>query len=357
MKRRIGILTSGGDCPGLNAAIRGVALASYHLFNAEFVGIADGFQGLIDGDYREMKPEDFHGLLTLGGTILGTRRTPYRNMRKIEDDQVDKVASMKKNYKKMNLDCLITLGGNGTHKTANLLSEEGLNVIGLPKTIDNDIWGTDVTFGFHTAVDLATEVIDRIHTTANSHGRVMVIEIMGNKAGWLTLYSGVAGGADVVLLPEIPYSIDKVIESVEKRTNKNRKFTIIALAEGAFSKDVAKMKRKDRLASIQEAGFSSNSYMLADRIQQATGLETRVVVPGHYLRGGSPSPYDRLLATQFGVYGAQLIKDENYGQTVAMINGRIGHNALSEVAGITKFVPVDHQVVRAAKDMGITFGD
>ncbi len=357
MKRRIGILTSGGDCPGLNAAIRGVALAAHNMFDAEFVGIADGFQGLIDGEYKEMKTSDFHGLLTLGGTILGTRRTPYRNMRKIEEDNVDKVAAMKKNYKKMGLDCLVTLGGNGTHKTANLLSEEGLNVIGLPKTIDNDIWGTDVTFGFHTAVDLATEVIDRIHTTANSHGRVMVIEIMGNKAGWLTLYSGVSGGADVVLLPEMPYDPGKVIEAVEKRTNKDRRFTIIALAEGAFTKEAAKMKRKERALAIKEAGFSSNSFMLADTIQKATGLETRVVVPGHYLRGGSPSPYDRLLATQFGVYGAQLIKDEHYGQTVAMIDGKIGHNALSDVAGITKFVPKDDQVVRAAKDMGICFAD
>ena len=346
MKRRIGILTSGGDCPGLNAAIRGVALAAHNMFDVEFVGIADGYQGLIDGDYKEMKTSDFHGLLTLGGTILGTRRTPYRNMRKIEEDNVDKVASMKKNYKKMGLDCLVTLGGNGTHKTANLLAEEGLNVIGLPKTIDNDIWGTDVTFGFHTAVDLATEVIDRIHTTANSHQRVMIIEIMGNKAGWLTLYSGVAGGADVVLLPEMPYDPNKV-----------RRFTIIALAEGAFTKEAAKMKRKERAAAIKEAGFSSNSFMLADTIQNATGLETRVVVPGHYLRGGSPSPYDRLLATQFGVYGAQLIRDENYGQTVAMIDGKIGHNPLSAVAGITKFVPKDDQIVRAAKDMGICFAD
>ena len=190
MKRRIGILTSGGDCPGLNACIRGVARASYELFDAEIVGIADGYRGLIEGDYTVMKPEDFHGILTLGGTILGTSRRPYRYMRVIEDDNVDKVENMKKNYKKMGLDCLVTLGGNGTHKTANLLSEEGLNVIGLPKTIDNDIWATDVTFGFHTAVDIGTDVVDRIHTTANSHGRVMVIEIMGNKAGWLSLYCG-----------------------------------------------------------------------------------------------------------------------------------------------------------------------
>ena len=192
MKRRIGILTSGGDCPGLNAAIRGVTRAAYELFDAEIVGIHDGYRGLITGDYQEMKRSQFSGILTLGGTILGTARTPFRDMRKIGEDNLDKVAAMKKTYKDLKLDCLVTLGGNGTHKTANLLSKEGLNVIGLPKTIDNDLYGTDFTFGFHTAMDIATEVIDRIHTTAASHGRCMVVEIMGNKAGWLTLYSGVA---------------------------------------------------------------------------------------------------------------------------------------------------------------------
>ena len=224
MKKRIGLLTAGGDCPGLNAAIRGVAYSSYNLFDAEFIGINDGFAGLIDGNYSYMPPSDFGGILTLGGTILGTKRTPYRNMRVIEENHIDKVEAMKKNYKAMGLDCLVTLGGNGTHKTANMLAEEGLNVIGLPKTIDNDIWGTDVTFGFHSAVDIATDVVDRIHTTANSHGRVMVIELMGNKAGWLTLYSGLGGGADVILLPEIPYDIDSVIESIKKRETHKRSF-------------------------------------------------------------------------------------------------------------------------------------
>ena len=189
MKRRIGILTSGGDCPGLNAAIRGVARAAYELFDAEIIGIRNGYGGLIEGEYQEMSKKQFSGILTLGGTILGTSRQPFRNMRVIDERGVDKVAAMKKTYKDLKLDCLVTLGGNGTHKTANLLSEEGLNVIGLPKTIDNDIYGTDFTFGFHTAVDIATEVIDRIHTTATSHGRCMVIELMGNKAGWLTLYA------------------------------------------------------------------------------------------------------------------------------------------------------------------------
>ena len=197
MTRRIGILTSGGDCPGLNAAIRGVARAAYAMFDAEIVGIQDGYRGLIEGEWREMRRDEFSGILTLGGTILGTSRQPFRTMRVIGEDNVDKVKSMKKNYERMKLDCLVTLGGNGTHKTANLLSEEGLNVVSLPKTIDNDIWLTDVTFGFHTAVDIATDVIDRLHTTAASHGRTMVVEIMGNKAGWLTLYAGLAGGAAV----------------------------------------------------------------------------------------------------------------------------------------------------------------
>ena len=358
MKRKgIGILTSGGDCPGLNAAIRGVARASYDLFDAEIVGIADGYKGLIEGDYCEMKPSDFSGILTLGGTILGTSRRPYRNMRVIEEDNIDKVENMKKNYKKMGLDCLITLGGNGTHKTANLLSEEGLNVIGLPKTIDNDIWATDVTFGFHTAVDIGTDVIDRIHTTANSHGRVMVIEVMGNKAGWLTLYSGIAGGADVILLPEIPYDPQEVIAAVEARAKaKKRNFSIIAIAEGAFSQEESKMKRKERLRLRAENNYPSVSYMLADMVQKETGLEARVVNPGHYLRGGSPSPYDRILATQFGTYAANLIKEDHYGQTVAMIQGNIGHNSLKDVAGKTKFVLPDMPLIQSAKDIGISFG-
>ena len=356
MKRRIGILTSGGDCPGLNACIRGVARASYELFDAEIVGIADGYRGLIEGDYTVMKPEDFHGILTLGGTILGTSRRPYRYMRVIEDDNVDKVENMKKNYKKMGLDCLVTLGGNGTHKTANLLSEEGLNVIGLPKTIDNDIWATDVTFGFHTAVDIGTDVVDRIHTTANSHGRVMVIEIMGNKAGWLSLYCGLGGGADVILLPEIPYDPDKVNKAILDRAEKQkRKFSIVVVAEGAFSQEEAKMKRKERLAKRAEMKYPSVSYMVAEQIQQATGFETRVCNPGHYLRGGSPSAYDRVLATIFGTYAAHLIKDENYGQTVAMIGGKVGHNPLSEVAGKTKFVDPESDLVKSARDIGVSF--
>ena len=259
MKRRIGILTSGGDCPGLNAAIRGVARAAYEMFDAEIIGIHDGYRGLIQGDYQLMERSQFSGILTLGGTILGTSRQPFRNMKVIGEDNVDKVAAMKANYKAMKLDCLVILGGNGTHKTANLLSQEGLNVIGLPKTIDNDLYGTDFTFGFHTAVDIATEVIDRIHTTACSHGRCMVIEIMGNKAGWLTLYSGIAGGADVILIPEIPYEIERVAKVVETRAKAGKSFSILAVAEGAMDKEEAKMKKKEREAKRAASPQSSAS--------------------------------------------------------------------------------------------------
>ena len=275
MKRRIGILTSGGDCPGLNAAIRGVARAAYEMFDAEIVGVVDGYRGLIQGEYKEMKPApDFSGILTRAAPYWVPAASRISTCAVIGDDNVDKVAEMKANYKKMKLDCLVTLGGNGTHKTANLLSEEGLNVIGLPKTIDNDIWGTEVTFGFHTAVDIATDVIDRIHTTATSHGRVMVIEIMGNKAGWLTLYSGVAGGADVVLLPEIPYDIDNVVRAVNARAKRNKSFSIIAVAEGAMDKKEAGMKRKERVAARAEEGFTTISARIARQIEQKTGIGT-----------------------------------------------------------------------------------
>lgn len=355
MKRRIGILTSGGDCPGLNACIRGVARASYSMFDAEIIGIQDGYAGLIAGDYKEMKQSDFSGILTLGGTILGTRRTPFRNMRVVSEDGVDKVKAMKANYKKMKLDCLVTLGGNGTHKTANLLAEEGLNVIGLPKTIDNDIWGTDVTFGFHTAVDIATEVIDRIHTTAASHGRCMVIEIMGNKAGWLTLYSGIAGGADVILIPEIPYEIERVAKVVETRAKAGKSFSILAVAEGAMDKEEAKMKKKEREAK-RAASPQSISQRIAAQLQELAGVEARAVIPGHIQRGGSPSAYDRVLSTQFGVHAAELIRDGIFGVSVALVGNTITHNPLSEIAGVPKLVPPDHQMIQIARNIGISFG-
>lgn len=357
MKKRIGILTSGGDCPGLNAAIRGVARAAYEQFDAEIIGVRDGYRGLIQGDFQKMEKTQFSGILTLGGTILGTSRQPFRNMRVIGEDNVDKVKEMKKNYKDMGLDCLVTLGGNGTHKTANLLSEEGLNVIGLPKTIDNDLFGTDFTFGFHTAVDIATDVIDRIHTTASSHGRVMVIEIMGNKAGWLTLYSGMAGGADVILLPEIPYDIEAVAKVVQTRQKKGKGFTIIAVAEGAMDKEEGKMRRKEREAlRVAQPGFNI-ATRIAKQLTEMCDVEARTVLPGHIQRGGSPCAYDRVLSTQFGVHAAELIRDGVFGVTVALQGNQVTHNPLKDVAGVAKPVPKDYQMVQFARQIGISFGE
>lgn len=357
MKKRVGILTSGGDCPGLNAAIRGVSKSLYELLGdqVEIFGIADGYTGLINGEYKKMKREDFSGILTMGGTILGTSRQPFKTIRVVDENNVDKVSNMISTYKDLKLDCLLTLGGNGTHKTANLLSENGLNVIGLPKTIDNDIYGTDITFGFHTAVEIGTEVIDRLHTTAASHSRVMVVEIMGNKAGWLSLYTGIAGGADLILLPELPFSYEKIQKAVEKRIKGGHVFSIVVVAEGAYSKEEAKMKRKERLASREGGG--NVTPIVAKFIQENTGIETRVMVPGHYLRGGTPSAYDRVLSTEFGAYAAQLIKDDVYGVTVAYHDGHVTHNALADIAGKASLVPPDHQMVEFAKSVGIALCD
>ena len=360
MKKRVGILTSGGDCPGLNATLRGVAKALYQRLgedHVEIIGISNGYSGLINGDWRVMQPSEFSGILTVGGTILGTKRTPFKLMRVVGEDHIDKVEAMKKNYAEMKLDCLLCLGGNGTHKTANLLSQEGLNIIGLPKTIDNDLYGTDVTFGFHTAVDIGTEVIDRIHTTAASHNRVMLVELMGNKAGWLTLYAGVAGGADVIILPEIPFDCDKIVQAIVRRTKKGRVFSVIAVAEGAMDVEEAAMKKKKRMEKRSQAGETTATARIARYLEEHANVETRVVVPGHFLRGGSPSAYDLVKATQFGAYAAKLISENIYGVTVAEKGGLITHNRLDDIAGKSKLVPSDHQLIQAAREIGIAFGD
>lgn len=357
--KRIGILTSGGDCQGLNAAIRGVAKGLYEHYgkDVEIYGIQDGYRGLIHGEYKLMDRDNFSGILTLGGTILGTSRQPFKMMRQIEDDKVDKVRNMKENYKKMKLDCLVVLGGNGTHKTANLLSEEGLNVVSLPKTIDNDVWGTEMTFGFHSAAEIATNVIDCIHTTATSHGRIFIVEVMGHKVGWLTLQAGIAGGADVILLPEIPYDVNKVVKVLRRRNERGSRFSILAVAEGALSKEEAAMSKKEFKAARASMEFPSISYRLAHELSERLSQEIRVVVPGHFQRGGSPCPYDRVLSTRFGTAAAQLIIDKNYGNMVALQNGEIVPVPLKEVAGKLKTVPTDCSLIRSARDIGVSFGD
>ena len=249
------------------------------------------------------------------------------------------------------------LGGNGTQKTANLLREEGLNIIHLPKTIDNDIYGTDITFGFESALDIATGVIDCIHTTAASHNRVFIVEIMGHKVGWLPLHAGVAGGADIILIPEIPYDIDKVVEAINKRSKDGKGFTILAVAEGAISKEDALLSKKELKAKKKETKYPSVSYEVAAQIQERTGNEVRVTVPGHMQRGGSPCAYDRVLCTQLGAHAAKLILDEDYGYMVGMINGQTKKVPLGEVAGKLKMVQPDCQLIKEAKIVGICFGD
>ena len=356
--KRIGLLTSGGDCQALNATMRGVVKGlSSNVSDLEVYGFMNGYKGLIYGDYRMLTSNDFSGILTKGGTILGTSRQPFKLMRVPDENGLDKVEAMNQNYYKLPLDCLVILGGNGTQKTANLLREEGLNIIHLPKTIDNDIYGTDMTFGFQSAVDIATDAIDCIHTTAASHNRVFLVEIMGHKVGWLTLHAGIAGGADIILIPEIPYDIDKVIEAINRRTAAGKGFTILAVAEGAISKEDAKLSKKELKEKMKDYKYPSVSYELADRIFEKTGVEVRITVPGHTQRGGSPCPYDRVLSTRLGAAAADLIMKEEYGYMVAMVNNKVKKVPLGDVAGKLKMVSPDDQLIKHAKLIGISFGD
>ena len=358
MIKRIGLLTSGGDCQALNATMRGVVKAlSNAVEDLEVYGFDDGYKGLIYGKYHMLTAKDFSGILTSGGTILGTSRQPFKLMRVPDEKGLDKVEAMKQTYYKLCLDCLVILGGNGTQKTANLLREEGLNIIHLPKTIDNDIYGTDMTFGFQSAVNIATNAIDCIHTTAASHGRVFIVEVMGHKVGWLTLNAGMAGGADIILLPEIPYDIDKVIEKIEDRDKKGCRFTIIAVAEGAISKEDAALPKKDYKKKMEKYPFPSVSYEVAAQIQEKTGREVRVTVPGHMQRGGSPCPYDRVFASRLGSEAGKLILDNQYGFMVGYKNREIVRVPLEDVAGKLKTVDPDATIVQEAKMLGICFGD
>ena len=356
---RIGMLTSGGDCQGLNAALRGVAKTLYNEFGDKLTlyGIRDGYRGLIEGDYHEMKESDFSDILTVGGTILGTSRQPFKSMLKAEENEETKLEKMLKTIKEAKFDCLVILGGNGTHKTANLLSEHGVHVVTLPKTIDNDLWGTEMTFGFQSAVDIATTVIDSIHSTAFSHSRVFIVEVMGHKAGWLTLYAGIASGADVIIIPEIPYSAKAIAKAIQKREKSGKRFSILAVAEGAISQEEAKMSTKEFKAAREAMPYPSISYRIAEELKELTGQEIRVTIPGHYQRGGAPCPADRLLTSRLGVAAAQLIRDGKFGNMVAVQDDKIVPVPLSEVAGKLKTVPPDSDIVQAARDLGLSMGD
>jgi 6-phosphofructokinase 1 len=317
------------------------------------LGIANGYRGLIDGNVRPLNPEDFSGILTRGGTILGTsREKPFKTTEIGED----KVAAIKENYRRYGLDCLVILGGNGTHTTGYLLAREGLNILGLPKTIDNDIEGTERSFGFHSAMAICTDAIDRLHSIAASHNRIMVIETMGHKAGWLALYAGIAGGGDVIIIPEIPYDIKAIGRHLKARAAAGKSFSIVVAAEGALSVEEAKMDKKDRKRLWAESGVPSVAYRIARRIEEETGMETRATVLGHVQRGGIPSASDRVLATRFGTAAADLLARGEYGVMIAQIRNDTGAVDLSIPAGKIKRVPKDDPLLYTAVAVGTCLG-
>lgn len=355
---RIGILTSGGDCPGLNAVLRGFCKYCFsRMKDVEIYGFLEGYAGLINKEYKQLAPADVENILDMGGTILGTSRQPYKLMTVKEGDAPTKLQQMVENYKKLKLDVLVTLGGAGTHKTASLLSVEGCNVIGLPKTIDNDIYGTDITFGFHTAVDIAADALKRIRTTADSHSRVFFVEVMGNKVGWLTLYSGLAAGADAILIPEINYDEDKLAQFITRKKASGARSVVVAVAEGVCSTREAAMSKKERRDYLDECVSTSAAERLCEVMSQKTGLACRATVLGHIQRGGEPCAYDKFISIQIGAYGAYLAETGKYGVSVCVRGNKLSYNVLVDIAGRTKRVPADGQQVGLAKAMGIYFGD
>ncbi|MDR0840703.1 MAG: ATP-dependent 6-phosphofructokinase [Christensenellaceae bacterium] len=356
---RVALITSGGDCQGLNAAIRGVGKTlTQYVDNIEIFGMYDGYRGLIESDYSYMEAKDFSGILTQGGTVLGTSRQNYIPGQAIVDqDGNDVMPAMMDTYTRLNLDCVVVMGGNGTQKSAKLMMDAGMNVITLPKTIDNDIFGTDITFGFQSAVDIATNVMDYIHTTASSHGRIFLVELMGRDAGWLTLHAGIASGADVILIPEIPYDLACIEDVIERRKKRGRNYSIIAVAEGAIARGDALLSEDERRAIKERTEYPTISYRIARELQEITGQEARVAIPGHYQRGGPPCPYDRVLASQFGTAAAHLIIEKQYGYMVGMQKGEIVPVPLEEAASKTKFLPPDHPLIQSARDVGTGFGN
>ena len=355
--KTIGILTSGGDAPGLNAAIRALCIAGKNKYGMKFVGVRNGYRGLIDGDCFKMDNMDFDSMINMGGTVLGTSRVkPFKNPVPDPKTGLLPVDGIKQTFKKFKLDALVCLGGNGTNTTASLLSDEGFNVIGLPKTIDNDIVGTDETFGFRTAIDVATNGIEAIRTTARSHSRVMVVEIMGHKVGWLGLYAGIAGNADAILLPEIPYDIKKLGKFIKARKAAGHNYSIIACSEGALNIEESKLSKKEFKKS-REAMTQSIGYRVAKELEAETGLETRTSVLGYLQRGGEPSPYDMILATKIGAAAADFLAQKKFGNLVAVKGGEITATPLSTVAGVVKPIPANDPMLQTARNLGICFGD
>lgn len=361
MIKRIGVLTGGGDCPGLNAVLRAVVKTAMVKYGYEVVGFRDGYKGLVVNNFIKFQPGDVSGILDKGGTLLGTsnRDNPF-HFRVEKDGKVeykDMSERVANNMEMFGIDALVLIGGDGTLTSARDFARMGLKVVGVPKTIDNDLSGTDTTFGFMTAVETATEAIDKLHSTAESHHRVMILEVMGRYAGWIALESGIAGGADVILIPEIPYDMNRVAQKIMERKNAGKSFSIVVVAEGAKSRDgemVVSKVLKDSPDPIRLGGIGNR---VADEIEKLTGIETRVTVLGHLQRGGRPIPYDRILSTRYGVAAVELVSEGKFGMMVSLKGNSITHVPLEEAVGTLKTVEPDGELVMIAKSVGVAFGD
>jgi ATP-dependent phosphofructokinase / diphosphate-dependent phosphofructokinase len=360
-RRKVAILTGGGDCPGINAAIRAVAKKAILEDEMEVVGIKDGYEGLIHNRHRMLQYDDVSGIITLGGTILGTsnRSNPYRYaVQKGERPEFEDMSPMAiANIKKLEVDCLVCIGGDGTLGIANRLFEDGVPIIGVPKTIDNDLRGTDITFGFDSAVHVATEGIDRVHTTAQSHHRVMIVEVMGRNSGWIALYAGIAGGGDIILVPEIPYDIDIIVQKVKERNRIGKRFTIIVVAEGAKPEGGDIVIRKVVKESHDPIRLGGIGFVLGSQIEKLTGVETRTVVMGHLQRGGSPTPFDRVLATRLGSKTIDMVMNKQFGYMVGIKGNSLVEVSLGEVAKGQRTIPSDDPLLDAARSVDTCFGN
>ncbi len=355
---RIGVLTGGGDCPGLNAVIRAVTKTAIRQYGMQVIGIEDGFEGLIENRMRELHDHDVSNILTLGGTILGTNnKCDPRRYASANGEVVDATAVCLKHIQERRLNALVVIGGDGSMTIATHFVQQGVPCVGVPKTIDNDLIGTDVTFGFATAVDIVTDAIDRIHTTAASHHRAMVVEVMGRNAGWIALHAGLAGGADAILIPEIPFDIEKVCEAVRHRYQQGKKSSIICVAEGAFAKGGKQTVARVDPTSADPIRLGGVGQLVASQIEKITGIESRTTVLGYVQRGGSPVPTDRLLATQFGAAAVELIVRQKTGRLVVMKSGNISDINLTEVAGKQRKIPLDSPLLNVARDMGTCLGE
>jgi ATP-dependent phosphofructokinase / diphosphate-dependent phosphofructokinase len=360
-KRKIAILSGGGDCPGINAVIRAVTKKAILEYGMEVIGIEDGFEGAIHNRCRKLEYNDVSGIITLGGTILGTSNTanPYRHAVKENDKVIFEDVSQTTlfNLKKLDIECLVCIGGDGTLSIASRLYQDGIPIVGIPKTIDNDLKGTDITFGFDTALSIATEGIDRLHTTAQSHHRAMVIEVMGRNAGWIALHAGVAGGGDIIIIPEIPYSPEIIAEKVKERNRKGKRFSIIVVSEGARAKDGNTVVQRVVKESTDPIRFGGVGFVLGAKIEELSGIETRTVVMGHLQRGGTPTAFDRVLATRLGTRAVDMLVNRNYGHMVGVKGASLVEVPLAEVADGQRKIEPDEPLLQSARSIGASFGD